>query len=145
MNIAGPRRYQIHQITDNVRHCCRKVLLALQAKVPDLVSAGVVGPDGFEVAAISERPADISKVAALTSTLVAVAEAFTLESGMESCRDIILNTNGSSILLLSIPVEEAIYALFVVAGKGATLGRVLTCARMSAVEVQAALSQPALS
>jgi predicted regulator of Ras-like GTPase activity (Roadblock/LC7/MglB family) len=128
--------YQSHEVHPEAKGACCDALYELKAHVAGLVSAGVVGPDGFEIASVTIRPIEISKLAALSSTLVAVAEAFTLESGEKPCREVILESEGGRTLLLGIPVKNANYALFVIAGLGVTLGLALSRARMCAAKIQ---------
>jgi predicted regulator of Ras-like GTPase activity (Roadblock/LC7/MglB family) len=140
MNTAPRPGYQSHEVDPEAKSACCNALYELKAHLSGLVSAGVVGPDGFEIAAISSRPLEISKLAALSSTLVAVAEAFTLESGEKPCRELILESDGGRTLLLGIPVRNANYSLFVIAGLGVTLGLVLSRARQCAAKIQSILN-----
>jgi len=134
-----PRRYQAHRVSDAAKEACDAALHRLDLYIPGVISTGVVGPDGFEIAALSIRPIEISKLSALSSTLVAVAQAFMLESGMASCQDLIMGSENGSVLLMSVPVGHATYALFVITGNGATLEQVLSSARICATEVGEAL------
>jgi predicted regulator of Ras-like GTPase activity (Roadblock/LC7/MglB family) len=141
VNTTERRGYQAYEIDPVSQHTCREALSVLRGQISGFVSAGVVGPDGFEVAALSNGPLEVAKVAALSSTLVAVAEAFALESNMKSCRAIILENDDGNTLLLGVPVHGANYALFVIAEKAVTLGLVLARARMCAAKIQEILNQ----
>jgi predicted regulator of Ras-like GTPase activity (Roadblock/LC7/MglB family) len=138
MNTTSTRPgYQSHGVHSEAKDACSDALYELKAQIAGFVSAGVVGPDGFEIASVATRPIEISKLAALSSTLVAVAEAFSLESGEKPCREVILeNDGGGRTLLLGMPVQNANYALFVTAGVGVTLGLVLSRTRMCANKIQ---------
>ena len=138
--VEHPPRFDVHEVSDNIREICQQALDKLQENVPGLISAGVVGPDGFELAAVMTRPMEISKLAALSTTLIAIADAFAVESGLTACRDVILGTAGSCTLLLTVPVGPANYTMFVTAGSEAPLGSVLTNARYCLAEVKDALN-----
>jgi predicted regulator of Ras-like GTPase activity (Roadblock/LC7/MglB family) len=133
------REYRVHKVNEPGKKACEAVLRELQEHIWDLRSAGVVGPDGFEISWISTGPIVVSKLAALTSTLVAVGQAFMQESGIKTFRDVILDTEDGCALLLSVPVENATYGLFVVTGKHTLLGNILLWARICAGQVQEAL------
>jgi predicted regulator of Ras-like GTPase activity (Roadblock/LC7/MglB family) len=133
------QEHRAHKISESAKKACEAVLRELQEHIGDLASAGVVGPDGFEVAWISTRPIAISKISALTSTLVAVGQAFMEEAGIKSFRDVILDTEDGCALLLNIPVGNASYGLFVVTGKNTMLGNILLWGRICATQVQEAL------
>jgi predicted regulator of Ras-like GTPase activity (Roadblock/LC7/MglB family) len=102
---------------------------------------GVVGPDGFEIAALSTRPVEIPQLSALTSTLVAIAQAFMLQAGLQPSRHMILESPDGSVLLMSIPVGAATYSLFVISGVDTPLGRILPRARACAAEIGEAFTQ----
>lgn len=128
--------HRSHKISESGKKACEAVLRELQEHIGDLASAGVVGPDGFEVAWISTRPIAISKISALTSTLVAVGQAFMEEAGIKSFRDVILDTEDGCALLLGLPVGNKTYGLFVVTGKNTMLGNILLWGRICAKQVQ---------
>ncbi|MEZ5401616.1 MAG: roadblock/LC7 domain-containing protein [Bryobacteraceae bacterium] len=127
------------QASPELRDASIAALRRLREKTPEFKSAGLVGPDGFEIAAISSGGVEVTKLAALTSTLVAVAEAFMLEAGLEKCRNVILESAHGPALLVSIPAGPATYGLFLITGSDATLGRVLLNARGCAAEMQVIL------
>ncbi len=138
---AERREYRPLKVNDSGKKACEAVLRELQEHIWDLSSAGVVGPDGFEVAWIAPRPIMISKIAALTSTLVAIGQAFMQEAGIKSFRDVILDTEDGCALLLSVPVGDVTYGLFVVTGKHTLLGNILLWARICATQVEEALTK----
>jgi predicted regulator of Ras-like GTPase activity (Roadblock/LC7/MglB family) len=120
---------------------CYEALRRLQEGVDGLTAAGIVGPDGFEVASIASTKFEITKVAALTSTLIAVADAFLQESGMTECRELILKSENGTGLLLSIPAGVATYGLFVAVRKDTPLGVVLYQTKFCVREVLAILGK----
>jgi predicted regulator of Ras-like GTPase activity (Roadblock/LC7/MglB family) len=122
-------------ISSTTRKECEESLVRLQHGVDGLDAAGIVGPDGFEIAAISSGQTEITKISALTSTLLAVADAFLLESGMKECKELILKSDNGTGLLLGIPVGPANYGLFVTVRKDTPLGVVLYQTKFCAREV----------
>jgi predicted regulator of Ras-like GTPase activity (Roadblock/LC7/MglB family) len=133
----------VHEIQTETRSACSNALYELKAQVTGFVSAGVVGPDGFEVAVVTTRPIEVSKLAALSSTLIAIGEAFSVEAGEKPCHEMILESEGGGrTLLFGIPVHDAHYAMFVIAGVGGglSLGMILSRTRMFASRIQSILS-----
>jgi predicted regulator of Ras-like GTPase activity (Roadblock/LC7/MglB family) len=137
--ISRVPRHANSGITSNTRKECEESLRRLQNGVDGLDAAGIVGPDGFEIAAISAGQTEITKISALTSTLLAVADAFLLESGMTECRELVLKSESGTGLLLGIPVGAAHYGLFVTVRKDTPLGVVLYQTKFCAREVGALL------
>ena len=132
-----------HEIQPETRSGCSNALYELKAQVPGYVSGAVVGPDGFEVAVVTTRPIEVSKLAALSSTLIAIAEAFSVEAGEKPCHEMILESEGGGrTLLFGIPVHDAHYAMFVIAGVGGglTLGTILSRTRLCASRIQSILN-----
>lgn len=134
------RRYMATELPESARTSCKEILEALQRGVSGLVGAGVVGPDGFEVAAVFTKPIEIPKISALSSTMVAVADAFTTEAGLNACREVILECNGSNVLLFAIPVLNVNFSLFAIADHTVTLGRILSQGRLCIPIIRDALS-----
>lgn len=140
-----PKRYQSHDGGRTANRACESALHRLQLLLPELISVGVVGPDGFEIAALSTRPIQIPQLSALTSTLVAIAQAFMLEAGFDPARQTILESPNGSVLLMRVPFgpgdHAATYSLFVISGLNTPLGRILPRARNCAAEIGDALTQ----
>jgi predicted regulator of Ras-like GTPase activity (Roadblock/LC7/MglB family) len=140
MSAVETREFGVLELPEQQRCACQESLERLAKGIPGLMTCGLVGPDGFEIAAVSSVGAAITQLAALSTTLLAVADAFAMQSGSEACRDIIVGTNESCTLFLSVKVGLSVYALFVTAANAASLGSVLTRSRLCLAEIQETLS-----
>ncbi|MCB1020502.1 MAG: roadblock/LC7 domain-containing protein [Bryobacterales bacterium] len=119
---------------------CREELRRLRNSTPGIQSLGLAGPDGFEVASLLRGSVDQNKIAALTSTMVAVAHAVTRECGLATTREVILETDSGRVLLMDVPAAEMRYALYVIAADEALLGRTIGQTRACAANLAGILS-----
>ncbi len=145
-SVHPPATGERFQLADHTKLACRALLADFRESTPGIRAAGLVGPDGFEVASIGAKSIAVGKVAALTSTLVAVAHAFGQEVGLPACRDVILDTDAGCSVFMAVPSPKGVYAFYAVADDGALVGRVLSQARICVqglrAEVSAASPEP---
>lgn len=127
-------------LPDAVARACKKQLQHLREVEPGISSVGLVGPDGFEVASVGPKRIPITKIAALTSTMVSVAQAFVREIDLPPCRDLILDTDIGCAVFMAVTSRRGVYALFAIAEDNAPVGRVLARARLSVQELKSLLS-----
>src|SRR5579871_4665336 len=83
---GGKRMAAPHMTTVSHDRGCVRLMKDFRAETPGVTSLGLVGPDGFEIASLTDIEIAVSKVAALTSTIAAVAQALTREVGLSECQ-----------------------------------------------------------
>lgn len=92
---------------------------------PDILGCAVSTVDGFEVAASMKRPMSAAKLAAMTSSLLALAEAISSESEMGASKDLVIDAEKGRLLLMEIPTAGSRLLLTALCHNSATLGQVL--------------------
>jgi predicted regulator of Ras-like GTPase activity (Roadblock/LC7/MglB family) len=84
--------------------------------------------DGFEVAAHPKRPLT-QKLAAMSSSLQALSEAITRESGLTNSRNLVIEAETGTIIVLGLANTQPRMSLALVCNNSETLGRLLWAAR----------------
>ena len=114
------------------RALCQRQIEALRTSVPQISGALVSTVDGFDIAATLPPALSAAKLAAMTSSLLALGDAVSDESGMSSCINVLIEGTAGRILLMDIPNRHRKLLLTVLCGNEAILGQVLWAARQCA-------------
>ena len=102
---------------------------------PDVTLALVTSSDGFEVAAHPSMPV-AKRIAAMSSSLQALSEAIAREAGRGRSRNLIIETDNGTILVLGIPNTTPRMSLAVIASGSEVLGRLLWATRNCCVALE---------
>lgn len=102
---------------------------------PDVTLALVTSSDGFEVAAHPALPV-AQRIAAMSSSLQALSEAIAREAGRGRSRNLIIETDNGTILVLGIPNTTPRLSLAVIASGSEVLGRLLWATRNCCVALE---------
>ncbi|MBL8297112.1 MAG: roadblock/LC7 domain-containing protein [Rhodanobacteraceae bacterium] len=103
----------------------QRQLDALALAAPGLLCAVLLSADGFEVASLQTDKGSAARLAAMASSLSAIAAAIAREAGLaESNRMIIESANGT-IVLANVPDTSPPLLLAVIVADGCVLGRLL--------------------
>jgi predicted regulator of Ras-like GTPase activity (Roadblock/LC7/MglB family) len=94
--------------------------------------------DGFELAAYRGQ-AISGRIAAMSSSLQALSEAITREAGLSNTRNLIIEAETGTILILGLQNTTARVSLSVVASTRETLGQLLWAARNCCKTLEQAL------
>ena len=94
----------------------------------EIVLAVVTSADGFEIAAHPHLPM-AQRIAAMSSSLQALSEAIVREAGLSRSRNLIIESDGGTIVVLGIPDISPRLSLAVVASGSEILGRLLWVTR----------------
>jgi predicted regulator of Ras-like GTPase activity (Roadblock/LC7/MglB family) len=116
-------------------------LNALVSGHKEVLGALVSTVDGFEVAANVRATASVKKLAAMTSSLLALAEAMSQESEVGHCVDLVIEAGDGMVLMMDVPNEHRKLLLTVLCNKSATLGSVLWAARNTRNEICAEMDR----
>ncbi len=114
---------------------CQKLIDALLQTHSEISGALVSSIDGFEVAASLRGKISAARLAAMTSSLLALGEAVGSESGVGTCRDIVIDASAGRALLMDIPHPTRKLLLTVLCNTRVTLGQVLWAARNCRQEI----------
>ncbi len=102
---------------------------------PDVTLALVTSSDGFEVR--PTRPCrSAQRIAAMSSSLQALSEAIAREAGRGRSRNLIIETDNGTILVLGIPNTTPRLSLAVIASGSEILGRLLWATRNCCVALE---------
>ena len=95
---------------------------------PGIAYAVLTTSDGFEVAA-HPRQIITQKLAAMSSSLQALSEAITREAGLINSRNLVIEAETGTIIVLGLGGAGPRMSLAVIANNSETLGRMLWAAR----------------
>lgn len=112
----------------HVLESAQRQLAEFVAANPDVTLALVTSGDGFEVIAHPHLPM-AQRIAAMSSSLHALSEAIAREAGRGHSRNLIIETDSGTIVVLGIPDIIPRLSLAVVASGNEILGRLLWAAR----------------
>jgi len=85
--------------------------------------------DGFEIAAYPAALPTAQRLAAMSSSLQALSEAMVREAGLVKIRNLIVESEGGTVIVLGIGNVTPRLSLLVVASGDETLGRLLWASR----------------
>jgi predicted regulator of Ras-like GTPase activity (Roadblock/LC7/MglB family) len=108
---------------------CQACIDALVEEHTDIAGALVSTVDGFAVASRVTPTVAAERLAAMTSSLVALAEAISHEGQAGECRDVVIDASVGRVLLMDVPQPGHKLLLTVLCHTSATLGQVLWAAR----------------
>ena len=113
----------------------QRQLAEFVAANPDVTLAVVTSGDGFEVAAHPHLPMG-QRIAAMSSSLQALSEAIAREAALGRSRNLIIETDNGTILVLGIPNTTPRLSLAVIASGSEVLGRLLWATRNCCVALE---------
>ena len=118
---------------------CQAQLDALRREHREVLGTLLSTMDGFEVAASVGAPISPKKMAAMTSSLLALAEAVSRESSVGQCRDLVLESSSGFVLMMDVPSTAHRSVLTVLCTEAAVLGRIRWAARNAREAIAQAL------
>lgn len=102
---------------------------ALMTLQPEITGALVSTVDGFEIASRLANGVSAAKLSAMTSSLLALAEAMCTEAASGACRDLVIDAEAGRLLLMELPRRTQNLVLAVQCTNKVTLGQVLWAVR----------------
>ena len=96
---------------------------------PGVELAVLTSGDGFEIAAYPQHRQMAQRIAAMSSSMQALAEAMSREAGLGNTRGLIIESDTGTILVLGLADLTKRVSLAVVASGKATLGHLLWASR----------------
>ena len=122
---------------------CKVHLQAFVSATSGVTAAIVATSDGFEVASVLHSSLSPEKMAAMTSSILALGEAVLAEAGLVDCQNVVIESHGGLIVMLSVGDPDGELLLSVITDGNAMLGQVLWAARRCCQTVRAGVA-PAL-
>ena len=108
---------------------CQAHLDALRREHCEVVGTLLSTMDGFEVAASVSGNIAPKKMAAMASSLLALAEAVSRGSSVGQCRDLVIESSAGLVLMMDVPSRAHRSVLTVLCSEAAVLGRIRWAAR----------------
>lgn len=108
---------------------CKEQLRHLLASADGADSAAIVSGDGFEVASQLHENMSPSRIAAMTSSLHALAIAASAELTLGANRSVVVESELGTLVVLRVPSAQSELLLAVIARSSSVLGAVLYAAR----------------
>ena len=119
---------------------CLACITKLVAEHAGVAGALVSTVDGFPVAARLQQLESAPRLAAMSSSLVAVAEAISGDAQVGECQDLVIDASEGRVLLMDVPHPGSKLLLMVLCTPKATLGQVLWAARHCRRDISARLA-----
>ena len=119
---------------------CEAYLQKLVSSTSGVIAALVVTSDGFEVASVLHNDLSPEKMAAMTSSMLALGEAVLSEANLNDCQNVVIESNGGLIIMLAIGDPKKELLLSVITNGQAMLGQVLWAARQCCERVRFAVT-----
>jgi uncharacterized protein len=92
------------------------------------------------VVALLRQPVAAARLAAMTSSLVALAGAISREANAGECRDLVIDGGTGRVLMMDVPQVDGKLLLTVLCAPTGTLGQVLWAARHCRRDIGARLA-----
>ena len=116
-----------------------RCLIPLQlfvSQTSGVTAALVATTDGFEVASVLHQTLSAEKMAAMTSSILALGEAVLAEADLDNCKNVVIESGTGLIVMLAIDDPGNELLLSVIADRNAMLGQVLWAARRCCEQVR---------
>lgn len=115
----------VPRVSRVARTAAQKCLDEFGTNTRHVRSAVLLSADGFEIAALRLDHHGASRMAAMGSSLAAVASAITQEAGLSGFERMLVESEAGIVLVLHVPAALSTLAFVVVAEKKAVLGQLL--------------------
>jgi len=113
----------------NITESARQQLEAFVSATPGVTLAVLTSGDGFEIAAHPRGLPKAQRLSAMSSSLQALSEAMVQEAGLVRIRNLIIESDGGTVIVLGIGTVLPRLSLTVVASGDEILGRLLWASR----------------
>lgn len=104
----------------------QKFMTMLLTEVSEIEFVMLCSTDGFELTSVSKKNiANAGKLAAVSSSILAMVQAFMGEINLEGCQSLTLDAVNGKAVLTAIPNEKYPMVLVVLSSKNVLLGQLL--------------------
>lgn len=136
-NPAGVARKSLRE-SPELAHGCSSHLQWFVSQTGGVTAALVATTDGFEVSSVLHQTLSAEKMAAMTSSILALGEAVLSEADLSDCQNVVIESGDGLIVMLAIGDARKELLLSVIADRNAMLGQVLWAARRCCADIRAA-------
>jgi predicted regulator of Ras-like GTPase activity (Roadblock/LC7/MglB family) len=127
-------------LTEGEKTACEAALVDLVHDTSGVEAALLASPDGFEVVSASRtHRLDGPRLAAMSSSMLALGAAMSHELALDRCRNLHIESDDGVALLFTVPCARADLVLSAMSRGDATLGMVLVATRRCARTIAALL------
>jgi predicted regulator of Ras-like GTPase activity (Roadblock/LC7/MglB family) len=127
---------QAMPLTEVERALCERGLSELIHTTSGIERAWIASPDGFEIASATRgKRFNAARLAAMSSSMLAVGSALAGELRLGGCRNVIVEAEQGQLVLFTIPCSRAQLVLSALAPNSSTLGLVLVATRACAKDI----------
>lgn len=113
----------------------RAHLRQLLADVPGVRATILASGDGYELAAAGDEGLAQAQLAGMSSTMHGLGEAMARQSGLDHCRDVIVDGDAGRIVLMSVPVASPQLVLMTIVEGQSAFGQLLLECRRCCVAI----------
>lgn len=122
-------------LTEQDKQICRNALSNLMNSSSGLLTCVASSVDGFIVAEVSQRDANGERLAAMSSSATAVADAVISELGYDKLEAVIIEASKGKIIVLAAPNKKQDIVLLCACSGDALIGQVLYNAKNAAKHI----------
>lgn len=123
-----------------VMTACHQVVTHLVVRNPQIAAALISTSDGFEVSSEALEPESMARLAAMTSSMVALGDAVVREMKLRSAANLVIEADLGCILMQSVPHSRGTLLVTLVANPGASVKELNIAADQAAAELMIALA-----
>lgn len=106
-------------------------------QTPGVQAAVLMTSDGFEVASFQAGKSVTAKLAAMGSSIQALAGALSTEAGLSGMKSTLIETETGLAMIMAVPSVKPALTLAVIANKSAIVGHLLWSARNLIIAIEA--------
>lgn len=128
------------QLDADLLAVCHRVATHLVARNPRISAALIATADGFEICSEALEPDAMAKLAAMSSSMIALADAVVREMKLRSGANIVIEADLGIILMQGVPYARGKVLLTLVAESGTAVADLSYAADQAAAELMIGLA-----
>ncbi len=125
-------------VSPQLQRACEQAIAMLMEEVKGAKAAVISTEDGFEVAARVENTAQVSRLAAMASSMAALGAIVGEESNLGYCHNLVVQAQEGMIVMSQAKRSDVDLILSVVTGKDAVMGQLIYTTRSAIALLQSA-------
>ncbi len=123
-------------VSAQIKKLCEQTIEQLMKDVKGARAAVISTEDGFEIASVVENTAQVSRLAAMASSMAALGAIAGEESGLGASSNIIIQAHEGVIIVSLAKRTDVDLILSVVASKDVVMGQLLYAARAATSQLR---------
>lgn len=123
-------------IDPHLKANAQAVIEKLMEDVRGIKAVVISTEDGFEVAARVENTAQVSRLAAMASSLAALGAIAGEESQLGNCDNIMIGADNGHLIMMQAKQSKLVLIISVITGKDAIIGQVLYFCRQASKKLE---------